>query len=100
MTKDELLKLADRVEAGEVTSEDFFMQFGVSTWMNWNEALTSLDAAKALHDAVLPGWSWNINDDFSATLFDINSIAARGEGKNPAAAWVAAILRAKAEELK
>ena len=60
----------------------------------------SLDAAKALHEALLPGWHWNIVLD-AATVWPkypgdptdaIDSDMIEG---NPARAWLLAILRAK-----
>lgn len=62
---------------------------------------TSLDAAQALHDAVLGSdWEWGFINPRICKLrgpdvFDINHHW-RGQCDNSAAAWVAAILRAKA----
>ena len=62
----------------------------------------SLDAAKALHDAVLPGWTWELGtftqlatvyapgypgDDFDAPCYD-------SEHKVCSRAWLIAILKA------
>jgi|GEM_PF-1199103 len=56
----------------------------------------SLDAAKALHDAVLPGWEWRLRDDGQAwvwrTAADLH--AAYDETETPARAWLLAIIRA------
>lgn len=69
----------------------------------------SLDAAQALHDAVLPGWIMGkihqYNDPtnlWNVLIYKANSdwvsSAKCGTAPNAAAAWVAAILRAKASE--
>ena len=56
----------------------------------------SLDAAKALHEAVLPGWWWKvIHPDPSYVQVGMPGIgvyAAQSEG--PSRAWLLAILRA------
>lgn len=113
----DLLKLAERIEAGELhgpfirmvccelsryTSRDI-------TRRVMGGALNgSLDEAKRLHDAVLPGWSYEIMrcshviSTVSAwdEAADMNTVpAAKGSTQsNPAAAWVAALLRAKSVE--
>ena len=73
-----LQRLLDKVEAGKV-----------SQWFNWNSGIGShgplarqayngsLDAAKALHEALLPGWRFKIEqheivahgDDFTACVW-------------------------------
>lgn len=65
----------------------------------------SLDAAKRLHDALLPGWVWNVVDS-ETTVWPAypgdpkNYQDGYSEG-NPARAWLLAILRAvKAREGK
>ena len=120
MNKDELLKLYERVEVGDYATQHRGCTF---TW-NIVKALGlddgglaepypvlvaralngSLDAAKALHDAVLPGW-WFCFDGNCKGERGNNAIVAghglwkscSGSASNPAAAWVAAILRAVAE---
>lgn len=63
----------------------------------------SLDAAKALHEAVLPGWVWGICFNAHSELY-----AWVGDGEyetdecyspNPARAWLMAILAAKIWQL-
>ena len=116
---DDLLKLAKRVEAGEITGHDLYMAFNAHTgeieksdWVAWRDAIKSLDAAKALHDAVLPGWLVRLQFSNAtatgdrgfayATVKPDNVIRSpvpaekTGKAYNPAAAWVAAIIRAKA----
>ena len=62
----------------------------------------SLDAAKRLHDALLPGWGWMVGDKGTATVIPPERLFAetgvigptcRVDG-NPARAWLLAILRA------
>jgi hypothetical protein len=64
-----------------------------------NAHLGSLDAAKALHEAVLPGWTFVIgpaavhlwrNEDYG----DPFCAPYEGKSDNPARAWLLAILRA------
>ena len=58
----------------------------------------SLDAAKRLHDALLPGWAWDVCDDGEADVWPYDDIIDdRVVGicrDNPARAWLLAILRA------
>jgi hypothetical protein len=124
MTKNELLKLADRVEAGEADPFDvldgLYPSLEAKACPAYNDIrcgaiafLTHLDAAKSLHDAVCHTWWWEVTGGqgdpdegpqwYSASVSDakpVDSTQTFGEASNPAAAWVAAILRAKAEELK
>lgn len=115
MTKIEALKeLAAKVEAGQ-----FIPRFdgpehrvwpgmeGMNSWKRHHARYSyhgSLDAAKALHDAVLPDEGWNIQwtMKYPHLMGDGNPFVARigwGEifaasGPNPARAWLLAILRA------
>ena len=62
----------------------------------WKANQGSLDAAMALHDAVLPGWGWYLDDCGSVSVyFGENGLefGARNTG-NPARAWICAILQA------
>ena len=106
----DLNKLAERAEAGEKISRSecrmICIQIDVDCCFggldNTCEAFNgSLDAAKALHDAVLPGWGWYIDWDNNTTVA-LNklgkAVSYEGMASKPAAAWVAAILRAKAQE--
>ena len=105
---DDLLRLADQVEAGEPCAGLVFDYLG--GWENCTldgvrDALTgSLDAAKVLHNEVLPGWDWGFVNPQTCKLrgpdvFDVNHHW-KGQCDNPAAAWVAAILRAKAASVE
>ena len=54
----------------------------------------SLDAAKALHEAVLPGRGWALTDIGEAHILSADGPIAAGESDNPARAWLLSILRA------
>lgn len=99
-----LTDLAERVEAGE---RQHALVVEVAAALNkqgmgyTSEAIRdgSLDAAKALHDAVLPGWDYCIacvDGEYDVSLGPQETFNTWGESKapTPAAAWVAAILRA------
>ena len=64
----------------------------------------SLDAAKRLHDALLPDHRWTITPYWASADWKLSSIWAecRVEAKddNPARAWLIAILRALEEEAR
>jgi len=106
-----LTRLAEKVEAGTATPDDF-VENGLmenisapkSAWKAYNG---SLNAAKALHEAVLPGWmlpcwvSHFTNGKHGVTveiypLDPANSSEAIAEHTDPARAWLLAILRALA----
>lgn len=122
MTKaDALIELREKVAAGDVGKD----------WRIWSRVLElqpdhrhvyaaraytgSLDAAKALHDAVLPGWEWRkanwphkpnlvevVAPDLSICPIDGLAGFITGEGDNPlpARAWLLAILDALIEQEK
>lgn len=57
----------------------------------------SLDAAKALHEAVLPGWEWTFYYDGECCVQDARAFSyayEKAESDNPARAWLIAIIRA------
>ena len=72
-TRAALERLIDAVEAGEITSiaKDYHLTFGGQFYHPpQGNSLTadrayrvSLDAAKALHDELLPGWDWDVTVD-------------------------------------
>lgn len=101
---DALTRLADAVEAGTATSADFRAAFPAGNSHDSGAILAayngSLDAAKALHDAVLPGWDWSVDNigrsQFCAYVYDgAKTIIAFNH--NPARAWLLAIIRALAQ---
>ena len=125
--KQTLLDLADRVEAGDNVRDDVLRALGwkiessriskkithcrtpdnkyAGPYRELPDFLTSLDATKALHDAVLLGWGWTFDAilpmEVEACVYPTNCAPERitiGRSPIPAAAWVAAILRAKAGE--
>ncbi len=51
-------KLIEAIEAGTLDVSDLVAFEPEEHAAAWNAYEGSLDAAKALHDALLPGWSW------------------------------------------
>lgn len=60
----------------------------------------SLDAAKALHEALLPGWVpvYDGRSDYFQVMDAAGNLHEHKDEKNPARAWLIAILRALAAE--
>ena len=55
----------------------------------------SLDAAKALHEAVLPGWDWRARSDGRWWVWRTASdLQVAEDDENPARAWLLAVIRA------
>ena len=54
----------------------------------------SLDAAKALHEALLPGWGWTVSADGSSVYGDDPKVYDGDDARSPARAWLIAILKA------
>lgn len=103
----ELLKLAERIEAGQNCFSEVLTIIAQGRYVSiatLSGALQgSLDAAKKLHDELLPGWAlanmWEKEDDqgwfVRISRRDNDNDYHEGDwAKTPAAAWVAAILRA------
>ena len=97
--KEALSELIDKVETGEI-APDFgvvFQDHRVLAAKAYHDM--SLDAAKALHEAVLgEDWTWNAYDDGQASVA-LNGSAEDGDyfgeiASNTARAWLLAILRA------
>lgn len=100
----DLQKLIERVERGEAVKwADFVLHVGIKNARLAGSAQSgSLDAAKAMHEALLPGWWYSLDwvmasvtngpDDDDGPWFN-----AAIEG-NPARAWLLAILRAHAAQ--
>ena len=95
---DNLGKLIEAVEAGDNRFSSYLPSGNERAWPQIYKAMDgSLDAAKALHDAVLPGW-WFAIDGALASVSDMNdddgpffNVTVKG---NPARAWLIAILKA------
>jgi hypothetical protein len=100
--KDVLVELLAKVEAEAVLGKfgpimrghwDFDTQFLAMKAYNG-----SLDAAKALHEAVLPEWHWNVSKDGVARIVipsRLRTIPTVGRSDSSTArAWLLAILKA------
>lgn len=112
---DALTRLADAVETGTATEFQFYtFRDGLSGTIKESKMMTraykgSLDAAKALHEALLPAMFWNMGHldhpslGYVCTVADghfADSPSWRGYAMNPARAWLLAILRALAQVQK
>jgi|GEM_PF-1985014 len=118
MTKQALIDLRDAVRGGKhPTRQEWSAVFPdrpeedddyPRSVMATSACLGWLDAAKALHEAVLPGWHWAIEDDEQAEVYmppvrdeDGRFKAGPGATSNwigdPARAWLLAILEALIE---
>lgn len=113
-----LKTLHDKVEAGTAIPPDFYQVWSnyVGDCGEWAHCafMGSLDAAKALHDAVLPGWTLNglwekrhpdkgqhPTGEWVCLLFGIVGGKYYGPevtSNDPARAWLLAILRALINE--
>jgi hypothetical protein len=108
--KDALITLLAKVEAGEWDIKlalKALPESHVSDSYDWVDPIGwasrafhngSLDAAKALHEAVLPGYHLNLALDFCHVLPEGNDGDQRASSGycdgNPARAWLIAILKA------
>ncbi len=93
-----LAALIEAVEGGEWWG-DLPRPAELHTDLCWKAFSGSLDAAKALHEALLPGWSCAMNTNGSAQVIGPMWKRYHGESEgNPARAWLLAILRALAAE--
>lgn len=94
-----LTRLADAVDAGTAIHDDFLAALHRSTFHGISAYNGSLDAAKALHDAVLPGWEWHLGPS-NAKIYPYNGSPLKswsGMADTPARAWLLAIIRALAQ---
>ena len=117
----DLRKLIEAVEAGTLTKtaalgtvdvwpdRDDYLQ--TAEWI-WRACYGSLDAANALHDALVPGWRLNHLQQFEAGHWYARISEPQGgdwpkfdpfpyqeaTNDNPARAWLLAILRAMEAE--
>jgi len=102
--KESLISLRDTVKAGGVIRaiDARALWPGIGVWGEVCRASQgSLDAAKAMHEAVLPGWHYSLYDDngigFSETQIERDDWQGEpfsGKDKSPARAWLLAILEA------
>lgn len=98
-----LTRLAEKVEAGDRIGATELIDGLPNGGKHWSLALAahrgSLDAAMALHEAVLPGWVWTVCCDY-ASVSNTDGVNWRTNGHYsafnaiPARAWLLAILRA------
>ena len=96
MTDRALDDLIAAVEA-EVLTEELALQNGHALPMcasTWAAYLGDLNAAKALHEALLPGWQWGRTPVGVMWVSAPGSPTAYGDDANHARAWLLAILRA------
>jgi hypothetical protein len=96
--KQALIELRDKVMAGEDPGFEAWVDVFFRSAFNAIEAFNgSLDAAKALHEAVLPGWVYNLAPGFCHVMpphDNGDQEATSGFNDNPARAWLIAILEA------
>ena len=112
MTIDALRVLAEKVEAGAVTrstiearADDCFTPDHQCAIDAGGAYKGSLDAAKALHEAVLPGWTASVHQNTHHKFwraYVTRMISQEGatdyeamHDTNPARAWLLSIIRAK-----
>jgi len=94
-------KLIEAVEAGTLKPLDLIVLEPTPHALAWKAYNGSLDAAKALHDALLPGWEWNIDAGDGAYVEnrgDFGFPYTADIPNMPARAWLLAILTAKQAE--
>ena len=100
---DALTRLADAVEAGTWPGDT------TEFWGHANHMLAfaafngSLDAAKSMHEAVLPGWYWERHHKREMVVWNygvLQSKWGRSGNPDPARAWLLAIIRALAQVQK
>jgi hypothetical protein len=109
--RDALWALERAVEAGLDTVHHHARAFpsesaqGHCTWHNSHKAsnIGSLDAAKALHEVLLPGWAPSVGQNvhhgywFAHVMRSENGAVSHdysAQSDNPARAWLLAIIRA------
>lgn len=95
-----LTALRDKVKAGEWSYRSQSYPLPSNTYANFGRAYVdgSLDAAKALHEALLPGWVWSVSTNTVEGSADAQAVVASewqdasAFDDNPARAWLLAIL--------
>lgn len=78
----------------EKSCGDFESDNAANGRMAWSG---SLDAAKLLHEALLPGWRWTRHHDGEIEVWATGVLSrrwGRSDDKDPARAWLLAILKA------
>lgn len=107
MTAQALRKLRERVGTGEATTMRFEDTLGHisphADTLAEQAYFGSLDAAMALHEALLPGWGWEVSSLEHANIFGSSRdgrdrFIRVGVNDNPARAWLLAILDALIQE--
>ncbi len=92
-----LRALRDKVAAGE-SFGDMPRPYALHTDLVWKAFSGSLDAAKALHENLLPGWGWTLGrarpDNWFAKVWSAAKHHDSAIADNPARAWLLAILDA------
>lgn len=102
-----LTRLAEKVEAGTDETDYWWLDDHLGNlqkplfMMGQPAFYGSLDAAKALHEAVLPGWEWRLRENQAWVWRTATDMQYSGEVDDdltglPARAWLLAILRALA----
>lgn len=92
--------LIEAVEAGRLSEVPFELsQMRRELWDPIVKANSGfLDAAKALHDAMLPWWGYRVSPSYAIVMHPRLSVPAVEKDatsqENPARAWLLAILRA------
>jgi len=91
-----LKELLAKVEAGEWDCLDENYPLHYSTYPNFGRTYEdgSLDAAKALHEALLTGWDFWVTTDRTDVFLGENGPRQYGMSDIPARAWLLAIIRA------
>ena len=95
--KEALAELIEKVESGKTAKvRVWYWAVGSRYSVASKAAAGYLDAAKALHEAVLPGWWWKvIHPDPSYVQVGMPGIGVyAAQSEDPARAWLLAILRA------
>ena len=96
--KQAMTELLAKVEAGKATMVDIhavLQRDGLNATSAYNG---SLDAAKALHDAVLGvGWNYSIHNNTAYVMTWAHTVEGKvfsAANSNPARAWLIAIIKA------
>lgn len=107
--KQALTDLLEKVEAGDARPHQVFNAFDtpcqdMALQQRAEDAKNayngSLDAAKALHEAVLPGWGYAVSPQYARVVDPIPLYGSPNKSKdainadNPARAWLIALLKA------